>query len=98
MRYNEVMILSFRHKGLEALYRTDSAEGVRPDHADKLRRILGVLDVAQGLDDMDVPGFKLHPLKHNRAGEWAVAVKNNWRVTFKPVGSDVELLDYEDYH
>lgn len=92
------MIVSFRHKGLEALYREDSAKGVRPDHAPKLRRILGVLDVAAEPADADLPGYRLHELKGDQAGRWSVRVNGNWRVTFAFVGTDVELLDYEDYH
>ncbi|GLS18293.1 protein killer protein [Labrys miyagiensis] len=92
------MIVSFRHKGLEALYRTDSTRGVQAAHANKLRRILGSLDVAVEPADMDVPGFKLHSLKGDLRGHWSVWVNGNWRVTFRFVGADVELVDYQDYH
>ena len=92
------MIVGFRHTGLEALYRTDSARGVQAAHANKLRRILGLLDVAVGPPDMDVPGFKLHSLKGDLRGHWSVWVNGNWRVTFRFVGADVELVDYQDHH
>ena len=92
------MIVSFKHKGLETLYQTDSAKGVQPDHAAKLRRILSVLDVAQTPADANLPGYHLHQLKANQQGRWSVRVNGNWRVTFAFTGTDVELLDYEDYH
>ena len=92
------MIASFRHKGLETLYREDSARGVRPDHAAKLRRILAVLDVAVEPTDVNLPGFRLHELRGDQRGRWSVWVNGNWRVTFGFIGVDVELLDYEDYH
>lgn len=92
------MIASFRHKGLEALYREGSKKGVRPDHAPKLTRILGVLDVALSPIDIAIPAFRAHELKGDLAGHWSVWVNGNWRVTFRFVGADVELVDYQDYH
>lgn len=92
------MIVSFRHKGLERLYRDGSKRGVQPAHVNKLRRILSVLDVAQKPEDLTIPSFKAHPLKGDMAGYWSVWVNGNWRVTFRFLGADVELIDYEDYH
>lgn len=92
------MILSFRHKGLESFYRSGTTQGVQAAHVKKLRNILGLLEVAAGSDDMNVPSFKLHPLKGNLKGCWSVWVNGNWRVTFRFVGTDVELVDYQDYH
>lgn len=92
------MIVSFRHKGLEALYRSGSKKGVQSDHVPKLTRILSLLDVAQQPSDLDLPGFRLHELEGDLARHWSVRVNGNWRVTFKFVGQDVELVDYRDYH
>jgi proteic killer suppression protein len=92
------MIVSFRHKGLRALYESGSARGVRPDHVPKLSRILSALDVAAGPADLDLPSFRLHPLKGDRLGSWSVWVNGSWRVTFRFLESDVELVGYEDYH
>lgn len=92
------MIISFRHKGLELLFHTGSTRGVRADHSAKLRRILSVLDVAAVPADVDLPGYRLHPLKGELLGYWSIAVNGNWRITFRFIGSDVELVDYVDYH
>ena len=92
------MIVSFRHKGLELLYRTGSKRGVQAAHVPKLMRILSLLDVAQGADDLAIPGFRTHPLRGDLAGHWSVWVNGNWRVTFRFVETDVELVDYQDYH
>lgn len=62
------------------------------------RLILGLLDVASGPEDMNAPPFKLHPLKGDPEEHWSVWVNGNWRVTFRFVGIDVELVDYQDYH
>ena len=97
-RYTGAVILSFRHKGLEGLYRTGSKRGVQPAHAAKLTRILGVLDVAQSAADLAIPGFRSHELKGDLAEHWSIWVNGNWRVTFRFVGQDVELVDYQDYH
>lgn len=92
------MIVSFRHKGLELLYRDGIKKGVQAAHAGKLRRILSALDVAQSPDDLAIPAFRMHPLKGNLVGHWSIWVNGNWRVTFRFVDGDVELVDYQDYH
>ncbi|OJU92269.1 MAG: Killer protein [Shinella sp. 65-6] len=92
------MIVSFRHKGLELFYTSGSTKGIQASHAAKLGRILGLLDVASAPADVNLPGFKLHPLKGNMKGHWSVWVNGNWRVTFRFIGADVELVDYQDYH
>lgn len=97
-RYICPVIVSFRHKGLEALYERDSIKGVQAAHAPKLRRILSALDVAQGPGDLNIPGFRLHSLQGKLTGHWSIWVNGNWRVTFRFIDTDVELVDYQDYH
>ena len=92
------MIISVRHKGLEAFYRTGSALEIQAAHASKLWRILGLLDATDGPQAMNVPSFKLHPLKGDLAGHWSVWVNGNWRVTFRFTEAGAELVDYQDYH
>ncbi len=92
------MIVKFRHKGLERLYREDSTRGVPAQHAGRLRRILGLLDVAVVPGDVDGAGLKLHPLKGERRGEWAVWVSGNWRVVFAFEGRHATDVDLVDYH
>ena len=92
------MIVGFRHKGLEALYRTGSTRGVQAAHALKLMRILAAIDAAGAPTDLNLPGYKLHPLKGELRGHWSIWVNGNWRVTFRFVGADVEFVDYQDYH
>lgn len=59
---------------------------------------LAALDTAMEVSDLDIPGYKLHPLKGNRKGIWAISVSGNWRLTFEFREGHVYLLDYEDYH
>ncbi|WP_175972101.1 type II toxin-antitoxin system RelE/ParE family toxin [Burkholderia sp. BCC0322] len=92
------MITSFRHKGLEALFREASVRGVQVAHAPKLRRILAALDASSGPSELNHPGYKLHPLKGELKEHWSIWVNGNWRVTFRFAGVDVELVDYQDYH
>ena len=92
------MSTSFRHKGLEGFFETGSKKGIRPDHADKLRRQLTRLDLATGPEDMNVPGWRLHPLAQDLAGHYSVRVNGNWRMTFTFDGTDAILVDYQDYH
>ena len=92
------MIVGFRHKGLEALYSRGTTRGVQASHVKKLRNILALLDVAAGPDDMNLPSFKLHPLKGDLKGHWSVWVNGNWRLTFTFDGPDATVVDYQDYH
>ncbi|WP_429415055.1 type II toxin-antitoxin system RelE/ParE family toxin [Pseudomonas plecoglossicida] len=92
------MIRCFRHKGLRLLYQRGDESGVRADHVARLRRLLASLEVAQTPFNMDRPGNRLHMLRGNLEGFWAVNVSGNWRLVFRFVGTDVELVDYLDYH
>lgn len=92
------MIKSFRHKGLKHLYETGKASGVQTIHASRLRMQLLALDTAQEIDDMDIPGFKLHMLKGKLKGRWSISVSGNWRITFEFREGNAFVLDYEDYH
>jgi proteic killer suppression protein len=92
------VIQSFRHKGLRRFYESGSAAGIQPKHANRLRMLLAALDTAQSIDDMDVPGFNLHPLKVQGGERWSAWVNGNWRVTFEFRGGHACMLDYEDYH
>jgi proteic killer suppression protein len=60
--------------------------------------LLAALDTAQSTEDMNVPGFRLHPLKGTDRGRWSVWVNGNWRLTFEFEAGQSYLLDYEDYH
>jgi proteic killer suppression protein len=93
-----VAILKFRHKGLERFFIRGTTAGINAKHAERLRLILGRLNVAVEPRDMSLPGLELRPLKGDRKGSWAVSMSGNWRVTFKFSGSDVKDIDYEDYH
>jgi proteic killer suppression protein len=92
------VIVSFRHKGLKRFFETGKTSGIQPKHAKRLRLQLAALDTAQSVDDIDVPGFRLHPLKGKRKRSWSISVSGNWRLTFSFTDGNVELLDYEDYH
>ena len=92
------MIRKIRHKGLKKLYEEDSAAKVNPDHAGKLRRILARLDAASHPQDMDLPGYRLHKLKGEYAGLWAVDVSGNWRIVFRFEAGHATDVDFVDYH
>ena len=92
------MIKSFRHKGLRKLFEAGNTSGIQASHAKRLRMQLVALDTAQTIDDMDIPGFRLHPLKGNLDGRWVVTVSGNWRMSFEFHDGNAYVLDYEDYH
>ena len=92
------MIKSFKHKGLRKFFETGSLAGIQTGHATRLRMQLAALDTAQGIEDMDVPGFRLHPLKGDRLGVWSITVSGNWRMTFEFIEGHAYIVNYEDYH
>ena len=92
------MIRSFKHRGLKALYDGRTAKRVAPGHLDQLRDILAALDRSRRPQDMDLPGFRLHPLKGELKGHYAVSVSGNWRVTFRFKDGHAVDVDYVDYH
>ena len=91
-------IKRFRHKGLERFFATGVKSGIQASHADRLRLILGRLNVSTSARDMNLPGLDLHELRGARKGTWAVKVSGNWRVTFSFAAKDADFVDYEDYH
>ena len=92
------MIESFRHKGLRRLFERGDTSGVQASHAKRLRLQLAALDTAKTIEDMDIPGFRLHPLKGQMRGRWSVTVNGNWRMTFEFRDGNAYVLYYEDYH
>ena len=92
------MIKSFKHKGLQKFFETGSLAGIQANHANRLRMQLAALNTAQTIEDMDVPGFRLHPLKGERQGIWSITVNGNWRVTFEFSEGHAYIVNYEDYH
>ena len=92
------MITSFRHRGLRSLYNGRGAQRVAPEHVRKLVRILAALDQSRTPRDMDIPGFRLHRLRGELSGHYAVSVSGNWRVTFRLEDDHATDVDYIDYH
>ena len=92
------MIRSFKHRGLKRLYEEDDRRAIRPDLVDDVQEILTVLDDAGSAIDLNLPGYRLHPLKGNLKGFWAVTVRANWRIIFRFEGPDVFDIELIDYH
>jgi len=92
------MIRSFKRKGLRKFHETGNAAGIQAGHKQRLRMMLAALDTAAVIEDMDIPGLRLHPLKGSRQGLWSITVNKNWRLTFSFENGDVYVVDYEDYH
>lgn len=69
-----------------------------PQHTKKLKVQLAVLNQADKVSDLDLPGYRLHPLKGDRDGIWSITVNGNWRITFEFHDGDAHIVNYEDYH
>ena len=92
------MIRTIRHKGLRRLSEQDDPRGVNQEHVGKIQNILATLHAAPTIAHMDLPGFRLHALKGDLKGFWAVTVRANWRVMFRFEDGNAEEVDYVDYH
>ena len=90
--------MRIRHKGLRALHRRDDAARLPGGLVPRLRRILFRLQEATHPGSADAPGFRLHPLKGDRAGQWSVRVSGNWRVVFRFEDGEAVDVDLIDYH
>ena len=91
------MIKSIKHRGLKRLWEKNDSSKINPEHLKRLRNRLSSLAAAQVIDDIDRPGYRLHPLE-GYENRWAINVSGNWRLTFDFIDGDVYVLDYEDYH
>lgn len=92
------MIKSFKHKGLEKFFTTGNTKGIQAMHAEKLSRLLFILDDTDNLEDLNSPNYRLHKLKGDKNNLWSVTVQANWRLTFEFYNENVYILDYLDYH
>jgi toxin HigB-1 len=92
------MIKSFKHKGLQRFFTIGTTAGINPQHAPRLEEQLQALHTATVIDDMDLPGWRLHTLKGDKSGLWAVNVSGNWRVVFEFKDGHAYVVNYEDYH
>ena len=88
------MIRTFRHKGLQRFFEAGSKAGIQPDRVDRLRMRLAALDTATCIEDMNLPGFRLHTLKGDRKGSGAIDVSRNWRIVFSFDGGNTCDVDY----
>jgi len=92
------MIVSFKHKGLQKYYETGSTAGIQNKYKTKLKMILAALDSSQVIEDMNILGYKLDPLKGKLNELWSVSVSGNWRITFKFENGNINIVNYGDYH
>ncbi|WP_074811511.1 type II toxin-antitoxin system RelE/ParE family toxin [Pseudomonas syringae] len=92
------MVVSWRHKGLKVFFETGSTSRVRVNHSKRLAHALAILNRARTPDNVNIPGWRLHPLKGELAGFWSITINTNWRIIFRFLDTDVELVDYLDYH
>jgi proteic killer suppression protein len=92
------LIKTFRHKGLKELFEAGKSKSIPGNMHQRIQRRLDVLDAAASIRGVNVPGFNLHPLKGDRAGEWAITVTKNYRITFRFENGDALDVHLEDYH
>jgi proteic killer suppression protein len=92
------MIQSFNNKRLKALFESGVIRGLPADLVERITRRLDVLNAAAAIQDINLPGYRLHQLKGDRKGTWSISVSGNWRLTFRFSNGDAFDVDLEDYH
>lgn len=92
------MLKSLKNKALSKFWRDNDPSGIRPDWIAKVKMILDALNNAREPNDMNIIGFRFHPLKGDRLGDYSVSVSRNWRITFRIRDGDAVDVDLEDYH
>ena len=92
------MIKSFRHRGLQRLYERGDSSRINPTLVEKVETALGLLDVAETPEAVNLPGYRLHPLRGDLRGFWSIRVSGNWRLIFRFDDRDVCDVDLVDYH
>lgn len=89
------MIKSFKHKGLKVFFTTGTTAGINSKHATRLEEGLQALHTAMSIEDMDIPGWRLNPLKGDHAGLWSVNISGNWRIVFEFKDGHAYGVNYE---
>ena len=92
------MILSFKRRGLKRLFERNDRSQIGADLLHRVENILSTLDGADTPQALDLPGYRLHQLKGDRRGFWAVTVRANWRIVFRFENGDAFDVELVDYH
>ena len=93
-----LLIETFRHRGLKRLFQQGDPSKIRADRVSRIADVLAHLDLARRPSDLDLPGYRLHPLKGNLKGIWSVTLSGNWRIFFRFEDGDAFDVDLVDYH
>jgi proteic killer suppression protein len=93
-----LVIRTFRHRGLKRLFQQDDPSRIRADQVGRVADVLAHMDIANHPSDLDLPGYRLHPLKGDLKGRWSVMVSGNWRIVFRFEDGDAFDVDLVDYH
>jgi proteic killer suppression protein len=92
------MIESFNHKGLKRLFEDDERKLLRADMVERISTLLAYLDAAKVIEDLDIPSLRLHELKGELKGYWAITVRANWRIIFRFADGKASAVELIDYH
>ena len=96
--YNCIVIKNIHHKGIKLFFEDDNSSKLQASHVSRIRNILTRLEFAKSLDDINIPGARLHPLSGDKRGYFSVKVSGNWRIIFRFEDNHVYDVDYLDYH
>ncbi len=92
------MIENIRHRGLRRFYERGDRSGIGPAISPRVEEILSMLDAAETIEELNLPGYRLHALVGSLKGYWSIRVTGNMRIIFRFEGSSVVDVDLVDYH
>ena len=93
------MIKTFADKHSQEVYIKGKSKRISPDIIKRAIRRLEYIDLATCLEDLKVPpSNRLHPLRGDRKGQYAISINAQWRICFRFVDGDAYDVEITDYH
>jgi proteic killer suppression protein len=91
------MIGSFKHKGLKELFEKGHSKKVQQQLQARALRRLDVLDIADALTELDVPGFDFHGLQ-GKPKRYSIHANGPYCITFEWIDGEALRVNLENYH
>jgi toxin HigB-1 len=92
------MIRTIRHRGIKRFFQRNDRSGINAEQLPRIVHVMDTLDVATRPQDLDLPGYRLHPLRGDLKGFWSVRITGNYRIIFRMEDGDIYDIDLVDYH
>jgi len=92
------VISSFQSKALGQLFEKGTSRLMKASLQSRAVLILDILDQAEVLSDLNLPGLDFHPLKGHRPTRYSVHINGPWCITFEFSDGEARRVNLEQYH